>query len=241
MTGERTKPTVALFPLQSVVQFPTAPFTYHIFEPRYRTMFAQCIVQNVPIAVVLCEPAAHHSAPQHLQNTMQDSIMAFPSTGDEYPSRLPHDVGTLLSIESHFIAEDGRALIQGIGGARIHITGIVQRSPYLIAEWTALPELPSSANTAARHAFTFVYERYMDVMRTVGELHRQRINWSDDDDTLSWQIAHAFQLAPAIKQMLLTMNTNARMRTLIRLLRTELRTIPKGNVPTGNVTPWSWN
>ena len=241
MMGERTKPTVALFPLANVVQFPTAPFTYHIFEPRYRTMFADCIAQNIPIAVVLCEAAAHHSAPQQLQNTMQDSILAFPSSGDEYPLRLPHDVGTLLSIDSQFIADDGRALIQGFGGARIHVTGIVQRSPYLIAEWAGLPEVPSTANIAARHAFTFVYERYMQVMRTVGELHRQRINWSDDDDTLSWQIAHAFQLAPALKQMLLTMNTNARMRTLIRLLRTELRTIPKGNVPARDVPPWSWN
>jgi Lon protease-like protein len=241
MTGERTKPTVALFPLANVVQFPTAPFTYHIFEPRYRTMFADCIAQNIPIAVVLCEPAAHHSAPQPLQNTMQDSILAFPSTGDEYPLRLPHDVGTLLSIDSHFIADDGRALIQGFGGARIHVTGIVQRSPYLIAEWAGLPEVPSTANIAARHAFTFVYERYIQVMRNVGELHRQRINWSEDDDTLSRHIAYAFQLAPALKQMLLTMNTNARMRTLIRLLRTELRTIPKGNVPARDVPPWSWN
>jgi hypothetical protein len=41
--------------------------------------------------------------------------------------------------------------------------------------------------------------------------------------------------------MLLTMNTNARMRILIRLLRTELRTIPKGNVPARDVPPWSWN
>ena len=241
MTGDRTKPTVALFPLAYVVQFPTAPFTYHIYEPRYRTMFADCLAQNIPIAVVLCEASVHHSAPQHIQNTMQDSIMAFPSTGDEYPNHIPHDVGTLLNVESHFVNDDGRVLIQGVGGARIHITGIVQRSPYLIGEWVGLPEVSTKANTAARHAFTFVYERYLHVMRNVGELHRQRIHWSDDDEILSWQIAHAFQLAPALKQMLLTMTTNARMRTLIRLLRAELRTIPQGNVPSRSVPPWSWN
>lgn len=241
MSNERARPIVALFPLPNVVQFPTAPFTYHIYEPRYRTMLAECLAQNIPIAVVLCEPRVNHSAPQHTIDLMEDSINAFPSNGDEYPSRLPHDVCTLLSIESHFVNDDGRVLIQGIGGARIKITGIIQRAPYLIAEWVALPEVPSHANTAARHAFTFVYERYLHVMRTFGEQHRQRISWSDDDITLSWQIAHAFRLAPAIKQMLLTMSTIARMRTLIRLLRAELRTIPHGQPPSPHVPPWSWN
>lgn len=241
MSTERTRPTVALFPLQHVVQFPTAPFSFHIYEPRYRTMFADCVTQNLPIAVVLCEPQVNHSAPQQSQDTMQDNIMAFPSGGDEYPSFIPHDVGTMLTIESHFVNDDGRVLIQGVGGARIHITGIVQRTPYLRAEWVALPELPSNANTAARHAFTFVYERYLHALRSVGDKQRQRIRWSDDDETLSWQIAHAFQLAPGIKQMLLTMSTNARMRTLIRLLRAELRTFPHGESPAERVPPWSWN
>jgi Lon protease-like protein len=240
MTNERRQSTVAVFPLY-FVQFPTAAFTLHIYEQRYRTMFADCLARNMPIAVFYTEALVHHSAPIEVQRSMSAQLESLGPANDEFPVQLPHDVGTILAIESQFVNPDGRALIQGVGGERIRLTKIIQRDPYIIGEWEPIPDVIDSATKAATYAFTYVYERYLHYIRSIGVRDWKKIHWSDDDIELSWQITKVFNLPPAIKQTMLTMNTNARMRALIRLLRAELKTIPFGSFPPNNIPPWSWN
>lgn len=240
MTDNRRAATVAVFPLY-FVQFPTAAFTLHIYEQRYRTMFADCIERNMPIGVFFTEALVHHSAPIEVQRTMQEQLLSFGPANDEYPEQLPHHIGTILNIESQFVNPDGRALIQGVGGERVRITKITQREPYIIGEYAPIPDAADSGSKAAVYAFTYVYERYLHYIRSIGTHDWRKIHWSDDDVELSWQIAKSFNLPPSLKQMLLCMNTNARMRALIRLLRAELKTIPFGTFPSKDVPPWSWN
>jgi len=54
--------TLAIFPLGGVCLFPNTSLSLHIFEPRYREMVQQAIVDSAPIAIATIDTATAQSA-----------------------------------------------------------------------------------------------------------------------------------------------------------------------------------
>lgn len=231
---------LALFPLPSVLM-PHAPLTLHVFEPRYRQLISHCITHNLPFGVVLVEPASQYSGEFTDRLAMGEWLHRFINEGDEYPDYIPHTVGTTATITEHVQLEDGRFLLQCVGGERVRFIGLSQRSPYLVAQVESWPTEVTPAAKAAAVALTTIYERYWRAVQRATGTKQTPIQFTFDTAKMSWQFAHALQVDEVRKQEWLMMSTAQRLRSIITAIRTEIQTLPE-EAPIGNhVGPWSWN
>ena len=233
---------VALFPLPRVL-FPQAPLTIHVFEARYRTMIEHCLTHALPWAVVLVEAATHHSGEIRDTAAMTEWLGTFSvDADDEYPAILPHVVATTAHIHENRRFADGRFLLQCHGDQRIRLTGLTQRTPYLIARAEPWPSESSPAAKAATIAIHDLHERFWRTLTRIGGRDQTPVpQLSTDPVQLSWQLAEHMHIDEARKQEWLCMSTALRIRSMIRALRAELATYPT-QAPTAEYpTPWSWN
>lgn len=232
---------VALFPLPRVL-LPQAPITLHVFEARYRTMIEHCLTRALPWAVVLVEPATHHSAEIRDSAAMTEWLRMFPDDTDEYPDMLPHTVATTVHIDKHLRLADGRFLLEGRGDLRIRLSGLTQRTPYLIARAEPWHSETSPAAKAATIALHDLHERFWRTLTRIGGRDHTPIPvLSADPVQLSWQLAEAMHIDEARKQEWLCMSTALRIRSMIRALRAELATYPAQAPATEYPAPWIWN
>ena len=109
-----------VFPLPQVVLFPHAHLPLHIFEPRYRTMLADCLASNGVIIIA------------QLDRKGGDRINEYAGAG---------------FVTEHQLLPDGRSNIVVSGRARVRLEELVfedpPRYPYKRARATLIPEKPS--------------------------------------------------------------------------------------------------
>lgn len=232
--------SLPLFPLPLVL-LPRAPLTLHVFEPRYRAMVADCLAQQRPFAVVLVQHSTMHSADLVAMQQMRDYLAALPDADDEYPEYLPHLIATEAIIDEHVRFDDGRYGLQCHGGRRMHITGLTQRTPYLVATAHAVPDVALPATKAAAFALRQMYARYWRAIQRASQQTVEVPALAEDDVELSWQIAHAMHVDHTHKQLWLEGNATQRLRSMITALRAERNTLPLHAPPTAYRVPWSWN
>jgi Lon protease-like protein len=232
---------IALFPLPRVV-FPHAPLALHVFEERYRAMIDTCLRDQQSFAIVLVEASVTHSGELRDQQRMQHWLDQHPNYGDEYPNYLPHVVGTSIIIGEHLRLEDGRYLLRCEGHERIRITGITQRTPYLIATYEPWLSEPTAAARAAAIATHDIYQRYWRILDQIGGRDETHIvELAADPVDMSWQLADLLQIDMVRKQEWLCMTPALRLRSMIAAIRAELQTYPD-RAPTHTAhSPWSWN
>lgn len=119
---------VPVFPLPHVVLFPEARLPLHIFEPRYRTMLADCLERGGELVIA--------------QLTRLDGRVAA--------------VAGLGRVVEHQPLPDGRSNIAVVGIARVRLSELVQedlpRYPYKRAHASRLDDLDSSVSDADRTA-----------------------------------------------------------------------------------------
>ena len=112
------KYTVPVFPL-SVVLLPRMPLPLHIFEPRYREMIHDCLVEATPFAVLL-----------HTGNTMQN-------------------IGSLARIEEILQRyDDGRMDILTVGISRVRVLELDESKSYLQAKVCEYADVKRSGETS---------------------------------------------------------------------------------------------
>ena len=104
-----------MFPLSTVL-FPHAVLSLHVFEPRYRTMTADCLRGDRAFGVVLIERGSEVGG------------------GDVRVT-----TGTMATIEEASPLPDGRWLLVARGTRRIHVARWLPDAPYPVAEVEMLP------------------------------------------------------------------------------------------------------
>jgi Lon protease-like protein len=183
-----------LFPLD-IVLFPGTPLPLHIFEPRYRTMLADCLEGDERFGVLLISPEG-----------------GTPRLGS---------VGCTARIHASELMPDGRSNIVVVGEKRFVVDAYLDESvPYavgLVSEFDDDEEPGVSPEHLTELAS--LSRQYIDTLHTLNDSPGGSINFPDNPQDFSFQVAATLQVDTEIKQRLLsTRSTRERIRLLLRLL-----------------------
>lgn len=196
-----------LFPLNAVL-FPGAVLNLHVFEPRYKELISQCMESGEGFGVVLIREGSE--------------------TGD--PSVEPHQVGSIAEIVEVKQLPFGRFYLSTVGRERFRIKKIVSRDPYLTVEADLLsePQDDRSELTDLEDRVREVFMQYLELLaQFTGE--PSIVDLPTDPTAFSYTIGDALQVADAVKQRLLELNsTKQRLRMelgFLRRLLPQMRTL----------------
>jgi Lon protease-like protein len=183
-----------LFPL-SVVLFPGTAIPLHIFEPRYRTMLADC-----------------------LAGSRRFGIMPAGAAG-EAPD--PGAAGCVADVKANEQLPDGRSNILVMGAARFVLRAVYAApEPYytgLVEEFEeddgTVP--PAAAVQDLRERFA----EYFRVLRLLNDAEPEEPALPDAPVALSFAVAAAVECdLPAKQALLATRSTRERVTSLLRML-----------------------
>jgi len=184
---------IPLFPLE-VVLFPGTPLPLHIFEPRYRTMLADCLAADERFG--LLPPAQDGTAPRS------------------------GTVGCIARIRATHQLPDGRSNIVVVGERRFLLRQtLTAELPYLVGLVDTFDDLagapvPPESLAALREVAT----TYLGAMEVLGG-GSDRSPWAEEAEALSFQVAAAVDLELEVKRRLLEMRTaSERVALLLELL-----------------------
>lgn len=191
--------TLPLFPLD-VVLFPGMVLPLHIFEPRYRKMVRDCVVNRQPFGLVWTE--------------------------DE-PLELDPDrplIGTAAVITEVEPLPDGRFNINIVGSERFQVRSLSYDEPYLVGHVSPYPVQGSESTEADRlrpqlmHSFT----NYLALLNQIAENEIALDEEPDSATMLAFVVAVYYQSQNWRKQQLLDIpSLPDLMRFEIDLLRVE--------------------
>ncbi len=190
-----------LFPLNAVL-FPGAVLSLHVFEPRYKQMIGECLESGEGFGVVL--------------------IREGKEAGD--PSVEPHQVGCIAEIVDITRLPFGRFYLSTIGRRRFRIRNVVTRDPYLTVDIDMLPDPPDNQSELASLEVR-VRETFLQYLELLAEFTGEmpNVDLPTEPKGVSYAIADALQVADAVKQRLLEVeSTKARLTMELRFLRRVL-------------------
>lgn len=194
-----------IFPLPLVL-FPGVPQSLHIFEPRYRQLLADCLNADRRFGIVYVAADTPPPAPVD-------------------PEPAPGESGCIARIDKTEALPDGRANIVTQGERRFVLRGWMTTDRlYRVAEVEEFDDEPEDAAEVAGLA-TDVREQFARVVDALGVLTDRESPapppvLPDDPQHLSFHVAAALELEPAVKlQLLQSRSTTARLRRLAALLR----------------------
>ncbi len=185
---------LAIFPLD-VVLFPGALLPFHIFEPRYRQMLADCLAGDLPFGLV--QPAPDGERPP------------------------PGVTGSLARVKHHEQLPDGRShiIVQGIG--RFRLTRYTETDRlYSMGEIEGIIDAPDSLPAAEDLAeLGKLGERYRQAAALLHDVDAGAPGWSEDAELLSFQVAAELELSRSTQWRVLTLaRTDLRVALLLELL-----------------------
>lgn len=181
-----------LFPLNAVL-FPGATLNLHVFEPRYKQMIGECLEAGEAFGVVLIREGSE--------------------TGD--PSVEPHQIGSVAEIVEVTQLPFGRYYVSTIGRERFSIRRVVSRDPYLTVEAELLPEpLEDPGELASLEER--VRAAFLQYLELLSEFTGEPVNVDlpHDPGRVSYAVADALQIADAVKQRLLELETAKKRLTM---------------------------
>jgi Lon protease-like protein len=175
-----------LFPLNAVL-FPGASLNLHIFETRYKQMINECLETGEGFGVALIAEGAE--------------------AGD--PNVTPHVIGSIAEIIDVQPLPFGRYFISTVGRARFRISEIVSREPYLIVEADVLDEDEETGDDEVDRLSERVRALFIEYLELVVEFSGQAtsVDLPEDAQGASFMIGDALQIAEAVKQRLLELET----------------------------------
>jgi len=195
-----------LFPLNAVL-FPGAVLNLHIFEARYKQMINECLESGEGFGVALIAEGAE--------------------AGD--PNVTPHDIGATAEILDVQPLPLGRYFISTIGRRRFKIAEIVSREPYLLVDADILEEdLPLEDDEIGKlnRRVRGLFAEYVDL---VVEFSGQEtgVELPEDAEAASFAIGDGLQIAQAVKQRLLELDSTEKRllaeEDVLRRLLPQLR------------------
>lgn len=187
-----------LFPL-NVVLFPGTPMPLHIFEPRYRTMLADCLEGDERFGLI-------YSATEEL-----------PPAGS---------IGCTAHIHATQLLPDGRSNIVVVGESRFVLEQYIDESvPYAVGTVADIEDTDEGMIPAEQvKELGRQGEAYLEALHQLNDSTGASIEFTEDALVLSFQLSAALELEPERKQGLLTLRSTAeRIRQLLRLFPPMVR------------------
>jgi len=186
-----------MFPLGTVL-LPHMVLPLHVFEPRYRALMQQVMVDGREFGVVLIR-RGHEVG------------------GGEQR----YDVGTIAHVVEAEELDDGRWLVITLGTGRVQVERWLPDAPYPLAEVRTLPDARATAPALALR--DTLLPRLRRVLAMQLELGRDGVSptveLSDDPAVACWQVVVVAPVTPLDAQQLLAIDDHEeRMRVLGELL-----------------------
>jgi uncharacterized protein len=188
-----------LFPLSTVL-YPGVPLPLHVFEDRYKEMFARVLDGDRRFGVVAIAEGVEVGGPATYQ-----------------------PIGCLAEVRNVRPYPDGRMDVLGHGVSRFEITGVTQPAPYIVAEVATLGEEAGEDAAAEAARARWLFGRYVALLLRLAGEESEAIEVPDDPVAASYLVAAGLQVDLADKQRLLAAPSAAeRLRSASSLLRREL-------------------
>jgi Lon protease-like protein len=209
-----------LFPLSTVL-YPGAPIPLHVFEDRYRQMFARV-----------------------LGGGRRFGVVAITSGRDVDPAPEFQPVGCVAEVREVRPYPDGRMDVVATGGARFKVDRVTQTSPYIVAVVSELHEHTGEQAEARARVASSLFTRYLNALVAMAGEPGEEVELPDDPVAASYLLAAGLQVDLPDKQRLLALPSAAeRLLAEIRLLRRELALFERleANGPAPMAGPFSLN
>ena len=209
-----------LFPLQTVL-YPGLPIPLHVFEDRYREMFARI-----------------------LDGERRFGVVAIVKGRDVDAGATYHPIGCIAEVAEVHRHEDGRLDVAARGRSRFKIDGVAQAAPYIVAEVSTLAEVTGEAAEQRAVKVGRLFTMYVTTLLRMAGKQVEPIDIPDDPVAASYLVAAGLQIDLADKQRLLTLASAAeRLAAEAGLLRRELVLLEHLRVagPAPATTPFSLN
>jgi Lon protease-like protein len=193
-----------LFPLPDVVLFPHALLPLHIFEPRYRQMTADALASDRLVTMV----------------QIRDDVDGAPAS-EPVPIV---DVGCLGKIVQHELLPDGRYNLILLGLTRVRLGREKPSSKlYRIAEAEILDDEESDyPRDLERGELVDLFRSLLEPRHRLDESIAKLLDSNVPLGVLCDIIAHALQLPPQLKQVLLSETHVDRRIETLRLILHEI-------------------
>jgi Lon protease-like protein len=209
-----------LFPLSTVL-FPAAPIPLHVFEDRYKQLFARVLAGERKFGVV-----------------------AITSGRDVDPEPEFQQVGCVAEVRQVRPYPDGRMDVVARGGARFRVERVTQTSPYVVAEVAELEEPAGEQAEVRVRVARSLFGRYLAALLALAGEQGDDIELPDDPVAASYLLAAGLQVDLPDKQRLLALPSAAeRLLASSRLMRRELALFERleANGPAPMAGPFSLN
>jgi uncharacterized protein len=188
-----------LFPLQSVL-YPGLPIPLHVFEERYRQMFARV-----------------------LDGERRFGVVAIVRGRDVDPGATYHPVGCVAEVRDVRRHGDGRLDVVARGQRRFEIAGVVQPAPFIVAEVSTLPETTGEGAEQRTLTVGRLFTRYVTILLKLAGEEAESVDVPEDPVAASYLVAAGLQVDLADKQALLEAPSAAeRLAAEAAILRREL-------------------
>jgi uncharacterized protein len=188
-----------LFPLSTVL-YPGIPLPLHVFEERYKEMFARVLEGDRRFGVVAIAEGVEVGGPATYQ-----------------------PVGCLAEVRTVRPYPDGRMDVLGQGVSRFEIKGVTQPAPYIVAEVATLAEEAGTGAGAEAARARWLFTRYLTLLLRMAGEESETLEVPDDPVAASYLVAAGLQVDLPDKQRLLAAPSAAeRLRAACFLLRREL-------------------
>lgn len=188
-----------LFPLPLVL-LPNELLPLHIFEPRYRQMFKDIVLEKNLFGVTYFNP--------------QESFVEKPSADT---------IGCVAEVRESQMMPDGRSNILSIGVTRYRLLDYIETNdPYLVGEVEFFEDFTEDANLL-KPLTKEVSELFKRIAKAARKLSGERGAFPDisqtEPEALSFLVTAAFNLEPDLKYQLLEMrSTIERLNRLREIL-----------------------
>ncbi len=198
-----------IFPLPNVVLFPHVPLPLHIFEPRYRAMIEDALLENRLIAMTLLRPGWETAGDDDRPSVFETGCLGRITVEDRLP--------------------DGRfhLILRGIARVRV-VEELDVETPYRVARLEPFTDfVPPTATISREHRRLELLDGFRE---SAGEsdLNELLLPMLDDSvplGTLCDVLAHAMRLsAPAAQQLLDEADVDVRSDLLLNRIRETNRT-----------------
>ncbi|HEX7663204.1 MAG TPA: LON peptidase substrate-binding domain-containing protein [Polyangiaceae bacterium] len=194
-----------LFPLSEVVLYPDAVLPLHVFEPRYRTMLADCLAGHRTLAIV------HVTDPNALDAHGQPRIARIAGAG--------HIVG-------HERFADGRSNIVLKGIARVRIEELPFEGPYRRARATIVADDTAHTTDGDRTALVSTASLFAASVRKHDSSFAFEVPADATSSSLADLCAHHLLVDPGARQAILEEpDVGVRVRAVTSELLVQQRTL----------------
>lgn len=175
-------PELPLFPLNTVL-FPGTPITLHIFEPRYKRMFNECIDNEEPFGVVLIKSGTEALG----------------------PLAEPHEIGCSARLTFVEKLTNERMNVVAVGEERFRILSTWQHDDHMMGEVEMLPleNEPSDELLAAKEELDPWVARYLRILTDANLVRSDISKLPNDPLEFVYLAAYLLQTPSGQKQTLL--------------------------------------